>query len=534
MSDNILVSILLFSPLFFFITAILSAFPSVFNISFLKKTTNIAALFYFITALYATILVYQNGLMQTNFIGYKSIGISFRLDSIAVCMFLMVAFLSYVIVKFSNNYLDGDQRQGLFFGRLSATIAAVQLLIISGNIGILFISWVLTSIFLNKLLVYYPDRPLAKIAAYKKFIVARLADVALFISLVLLFDTFKTGNLEEIFQQTQMLISNEMVSLPVAIAACLLAIAALFKSAQFPTHGWITEVMETPTPVSALLHAGLLNAGPFLIIRMAFVFEFSQVASILLITIGGFTALFGSSVYLTQTSVKTALAYSSVAHMGFSLFLCGIGFYSAAMLHMVAHSFYKAHAFLSSGNLFESNINKNESPIERTLPQIILVYLLSIGVIVLLLAYLKITFAASNAALILTAVVLLGLSKLVLESYLRKHTFQLIFVTIFSMVFIWIAFSSGEWIAHHAFANALPEGTSLNLLQLSSAIIILIGFAIAVFVQSIAPLLDKNEKFIHFSIHLKNGFYTNTVFDKLVGALKIKKNLPNTQQPINF
>lgn len=534
MSENILVSISLFSPLFFFIIAVFSAFPSLFSIAFLKKTTNIAALFYFLISIYASVLVYQNGLMESNFIGYELTGISFRLDSIAVSMFVMVAFLSYIIVKFSGNYLDGDQRQGLFFGRLAATIAAVQLLIISGNIGILFISWVLTSIFLNKLLIYYPDRPLAKIAAHKKFIVARLADVALFLALTLLYSNFKTGNLEEVFQQTQMLIAKGIVSVPVAIAACLLALAALFKSAQFPTHGWITEVMETPTPVSALLHAGLLNAGPFLIIRMAFVFEISQVASMLLIIIGGFTALFASSVYLTQTSVKTALAYSSVAHMGFSLFLCGIGFYSAAMLHMVAHSFYKAHSFLSSGNLFESEISKNENHIERTLPQILLVYLSSIGVIALLLAYLKITYQVSNAALILTTVVLLGLSKLVLESFIRKHTLQLIIVTLFSIFFIWFAFGSGEWLAHHTFSDVLPATTTLSWIQLSGVLLIIIGFAVTIFIQSITALLEKNEKFIQFSVHLKNGFYTNTIFDKFVGALKRTKNVHNNQQQTNF
>lgn len=534
MSDNILVSILLFSPLFFFIVALLSALPSLFSISFLKKISNATALFYFIISIYATYLVYQNGLMETDFIGYKTIGISFRLDSIAVSMFVMVAFLSYIIVKFSGNYLDGDKRQGLFFGRLAATIAAVQLLIISGNIGILFISWVLTSVFLNKLLIYYPDRVLAKIAAHKKFIVARLADVALFISLALLYTTFGTGNLETLFQQTLLLFTQGMIPFSIQLAACLLAIAALFKSAQFPTHGWLTEVMETPTPVSALLHAGLLNAGPFLIIRMAFIFETSQLASILLILIGGFTALFASSVYLTQTSIKTALAYSSVAHMGFSLFLCGIGFYSAAMLHMVAHSFYKANAFLSSGSLFEEDFIKNEVQIKRSFTQILLAYFSTISVIVALLGFIKIYFQTNDAVLILTAVVLLGLSRLILEAYIRKHSTQVVMLTLLSIVAIWFAFSYGELFAHILFTNTLPLETNLSWMQIISAVLILLGFAGAILLQSISTLLQKNESFTNFSVHLKNGFYTNTVFDKLVGALNTSRNLENTQQQNNF
>ncbi len=524
MSENILLSLLLFSPLLFFIIALLSAFPYFGTPNFLKKTTNTAALFYFLISIYSAVLVFQNGLMQTDFIGYNSIGISFRLDSIAACMFVMVGFLSYVIVKFSNNYLDGDKNQGLFFARLAATIGAVQLLIISGNIGILFISWVLTSVFLNKLLLYYPDRVLAKIAAHKKFIVARLADLALFVGLALLYDTFKTGNLEELFQQTKPLAISQMTPLTIGCAACLLVIAALFKSAQFPTHGWLTEVMETPTPVSALLHAGLLNAGPFLVIRMAFIIETSQVASILLIVIGGFTALFASSVYLTQTSIKTALAYSSVAHMGFSLFLCGIGFYSAAMLHMVAHSFYKAHAFLSSGNLFENDPKKNNTQIDRSLTQIILVYLSCLALITVLLESIKTNYQASTAVLILTGIVLLGLSKLILDAFIRKHSIQLIFITAITAGFIWIAFHYGEFFAQTIFADDLPIATALNWMQIIAATLILSGFVAAVFLQSITPLLQKNENFIRFSVHLKNGFYTNTVFDKLVGALNSTKN----------
>jgi NAD(P)H-quinone oxidoreductase subunit 5 len=203
MSENILISIVLLSPLLFFIIAVSSFFTSKISISLMKKMSNFGGLFYLIISIFAAILVYKQGLIQSNLIGFYQLGFSFRLDALAVCMFIMVAFLSYIIIKFSNNYLDGDIRQGLFFGRLAATIAAVQLFIISGNIAALFISWVLTSIFLNKLLIYYPDRILAKIAAHKKFIVARIADVALLIALIFIYHAFGTGNLEAIFTQIE-------------------------------------------------------------------------------------------------------------------------------------------------------------------------------------------------------------------------------------------------------------------------------------------------------------------------------------------
>jgi NAD(P)H-quinone oxidoreductase subunit 5 len=133
-------------------------------------------------------------------------------------------------------------------------------------------------------------------------------------------------------------------------AAALLAVAALLKSAQFPTHGWLTEVMETPTPVSALLHAGVINAGGFLLIRFADVMLLAPGVLAILVIIGGFTALFGGLVMLTQPAVKTSLAWSTVSQMGFMILQCGLALFPLALLHIVAHSLYKAHAFLASGN----------------------------------------------------------------------------------------------------------------------------------------------------------------------------------------
>ena len=133
----------------------------------------------------------------------------------------------------------------------------------------------------------------------------------------------------------------------------LLAVAALLKSAQFPVHGWLTEVMEAPTPVSALLHAGVINAGGFLLIRFADVLVQSPGVLAALVMIGGFTALFGGLVMLTQSAVKTSLAWSTIAQMGFMTMQCGLALFPLALLHIVAHSLYKAHAFLSSGGAVE-------------------------------------------------------------------------------------------------------------------------------------------------------------------------------------
>ena len=318
--------------------------------------------------------------------------------------------------------------------------------------------------------------------------------------------------------------------LSIEFAALLLALAALFKSAQFPTHGWLIEVMETPTPVSALLHAGLLNAGPYLIIRMAFVMDASFYAPLLLISIGGFTALFASVVFLTQSSIKTALGYSSVAHMGFSLMVCGLGVYPAAMLHLVAHSFYKAHAFLSTGSVIDviraSKIEKAKrlgSPI-RIAAGIILAMLVYVGF-----AYVwGINPTTEFGLLAIGTVIILGISRLFTTAIDSNGSFALFLRAVFFAVIVAAAFFSLESGMHHLLGIQVPALSTPSLATIVLTISILAIFAIAVFIQIIAPTLSASPKYNALVIHLRNGFYMNVAFDKLVGTYSGKTN---TTQP---
>jgi NAD(P)H-quinone oxidoreductase subunit 5 len=144
--------------------------------------------------------------------------------------------------------------------------------------------------------------------------------------------------------------------------ACLLVAAALLKSAQFPFHTWLPDTMETATPVSALMHAGIVNAGGILVLRLHPLIAQSEVALAILASVGAITAVFGSVVMLTQASIKRSLAFSTVAQMGFMMLELGLGAYHLALLHLVAHSLYKAHAFLSSGTVV------NEPTITASVP----------------------------------------------------------------------------------------------------------------------------------------------------------------------
>ncbi len=532
MSIQILAFLMLAAPGAFVATAIVSKFQPGLRPVLIKKLSTFSTVISIGVALFFCAMAIRGELVEISFFEIESIGISFRLDAVSVIMFTMIAFLSFIIVRYSMNYLATDQRQGIFLGRLAATIAAVQLFVLSGNIGILFISWVLTSMALHRLLIFYPERPLAVIAARKKFIIARLADICLLTAVILIYAHFQTGNLEIIFDTIRAGVGVGETLPGMEIIAVLLALAALLKSAQFPTHGWLIEVMETPTPVSALLHAGLLNAGPFLIIRFAFVMEASALAPLILIIIGAFTALFASVVFLTQTSVKTALGYSSVAHMGFSLLLCGLGIYPAAMLHLVAHSFYKAHSFLSSGSMIDTLRASKITGTKRTGDP----FRIALGIVLGFLVYAAFAIAwgidpqKDFVLFAIGGILVMGLSRLFTSAIDSGGGFKLFFRAGILSVMVAAAFFTLESGTHHLLAAEIPVAASPGLLKVLLISLILLAFGAVVFIQIIAPNMESKPAFRALAVHLRNGFYVNAWFDRMVRSLYLKKeNAPDKE-----
>ncbi|REG91001.1 proton-conducting transporter transmembrane domain-containing protein [Algoriphagus antarcticus] len=521
MNQYFLAALTLLSPAVFVATALISWFQSGMRPFLVKKVATAATLISILIAAICGFFVINYGLLETPLLGFEDLGLSIRLDALSILMLAMIALISFIVVRFSLNYLDGDPQQGAFIGRLAATIASVQLLVLSGNLELLFVSWVLTSVSLHRLLVFYKDRPGAIIAARKKFILARLGDICLLAAFVLLYFQFGTGNLEMIFQEIKNNLASGIAMNGIEAVAVLLVSAALLKSAQFPTHGWLIEVMETPTPVSALLHAGLLNAGPFLIIRMAFVMEASTYAPLILIALGGFTALFASVVFLTQTSIKTALGYSSVAHMGFSLLTCGLGLYPAAMLHLVAHSFYKAHAFLSSGSVIEviratkvTSAKRIGSPF-----RIALGIFLALGLYTGFAIVWGIDPEKELSLLALGGIIVMGLSRLFTSALDSSGSLKLILRASILSILVTIAFFTLESGSHYILSSQIPELVRPTFVEIIFITTILLAFGVTVFIQILAPILSATPFYRAMAIHLRNGLYVNTVFDRMVRSL---------------
>ncbi len=472
-----------------------------------------------VIALIGAAALVRSGPRTSSIVGWRWVGASIRLDQISILMFSMVALLAVVIVDYCVTYLDGDERRAQFLGWMCSTVACVELLVTADHMALFLGAWIATSLSLHQLLVFYRERPRARIAARKKFVVARVGDLMLLGAIVLLVRHTGTGDMGAIFAA-----ARHGGGATFGAAAILIALAAALKSAQFPTHGWLVEVMETPTPVSAMLHAGILNAGPFLAIRMAPILERGPVATVLLIVVGGTTALFASTVLLTQPSVKVALGYSSAAHMGFMLMVCGLGIYPAAMLHLIAHSFYKAHAFLSSGSVIDEQRASGVSiPARAGRPARMLA---SVGVALGLYALGAWTFGVDPVhhlgVLVLGAILVLGTSQLVVTALDSDGPAPVVALTVLLAAIVTLSYFSLETAMHHLLGSAVPEASTRGVAHEVAAGLVFASFAGAIALQILAPLRPPGRRRAALHVHLRNGLYANAVLDRAVGALTVQ------------
>lgn len=434
-------------------------------------------------------------------------------DSLSAVMLLLISFVGLIIARYSVRYLDGEATQGRFLRWMMFTLGAVLMLVISRNLVMFTVAWMVTSLGLHQLLTHFSDRPWAIWAARKKFLISRLGDLLLIAALILTYYCFGSFDYSEIFAAAKTFQQESVDGTWLAtLIGGLLVLGAMTKSAQFPFHSWLPDTMETPTPVSALMHAGVINAGGFLIIRLSPLLSLASVALDFLAIVGAFTALFGAVVMLTQTSVKRALAYSTIAQMGFMMLQCGLGAYSAALLHIVAHSVYKAHAFLSSGSVLESAARmKTESPPRLAGSRAILylpVALAIAGGLVLGTAWLLgIHYAAKPGAGILGLIVIIALTQLVWNA-LATGSWRLTLLGITAAAIV----SGGYFGAYNLTDRLLSSSVSYHAISTTPQDLVVfalvaIGFLAVFVLQATSGSLSHWPHMRRLYIHAANGFY---------------------------
>ncbi len=273
-----------------------------------------------------------------------------QIDIVSGSMFVLVSTLAFVVVRYSRTYLAGQRELDRYARYLLLTVASASILVTANHLAILVLAWFATDVGLHQLLTFYRTRRQAIIVAHKKFLLSRVADACFVLSLVLIGGETGTVRIDVLNTLAQ---SSGELSPTLHAATVLLVFGVLLKTAQVPFHGWILLVMEAPTPVSALLHAGVVNIGGFVMIRLAPLMGHASIAQNILIGVGLFTTMVASLVMATRVAIKLVLAWSTIAQMGFMLVQCGLGAWHLALMHLLAHSLYKAHSFLNAGSVVQ-------------------------------------------------------------------------------------------------------------------------------------------------------------------------------------
>jgi NADH-quinone oxidoreductase subunit L len=285
--------------------------------------------------------------------GVLHVDFSFVLDQLSLVMLLVVTGIGFVIHVYSVGYMDDDAGYARYFSYLNLFLFFMSVLVLAGNALVMFVGWEGVGLASYLLIGFYFQKKSAADAGKKAFIVNRIGDVGFLFAMFLLVANFGTLTFTEI--STKLGQDPGWQGGVVTVIALCLMLGAAGKSAQLPLYIWLPDAMEGPTPVSALIHAAtMVTAGVYMVARTHVLFDHSPFALGVVAIIGAATALFAATIALVQNDIKRVLAYSTISQLGYMFMACGVAAYSAAIFHLVTHSFFKALLFLAAGSVIHA------------------------------------------------------------------------------------------------------------------------------------------------------------------------------------
>ena len=285
---------------------------------------------------------------------------SFRFDTLTTVMLIVVTSVSSCVHIYSIGYMHNDKARARFMSYLSLFTFAMLMLVTSDNLLQLFFGWEGVGVASYLLIGFWYHKPSAHKAAMKAFIVNRVGDFGFALGIFVIFYLFGSIEFDDIFSNASDFSNTSIVFLgfelrALEVAAILLFIGAMGKSAQLGLHTWLPDAMEGPTPVSALIHAAtMVTAGVFLVCRLSPVIEYAPFALDVITVVGALTAIFAATIGMTQFDIKRVIAYSTCSQLGYMFFAAGVSAYPAAMFHLTTHAFFKALLFLGAGSVIHA------------------------------------------------------------------------------------------------------------------------------------------------------------------------------------
>ena len=443
--------------------------------------------------------------------GPLPLALSVLADSLTFTILGLVSLLVAIIARYSTNYLAGEAAQGSFFRWLAITASGFMLVVIAGNMFMFVIAILLTSAGLNRLLTYYRDRLPAQMVAHKKHLFSRMADTSLLVAALLI--AASEGNLS--FEAIAASAQHGDLSWQLHLAAWLIVAYAVLKSGQFPFHGWLLQVMEAPTPVSALLHAGIVYSGAIIVLRTHELLLADGNALVALALVGLMTAALAALAMLTQTAIKSSLAWSTAGQLGFMLLELGLGLFVLAVLHLVAHSLYKAHAFLSSGSI----VDVLRAPGSRSGRRVTSLawgaaVALSAAITFVMAAAWGITPAKEPALVAIGTIVAVAVSQLLLAGWAGAALTVRLFVVSGGVTAVYFGLHTGFSAVYSGVLGPIPHEVPVGQYFLLGLVaVVFLGLS---YFQSVLTSQPATPWLQRLYVHLYNGLYTDLPVERLV------------------
>ncbi|MGQ0695555.1 MAG: NADH-quinone oxidoreductase subunit 5 family protein [Nitrospiraceae bacterium] len=284
-----------------------------------------------------------------------TVPVGLYVDRLSAVMMVLISGVGTIIYTYSVGYMYQDPHERRYLALIGFTTFVLLCMVSSANLVMLFVFWQFLS-YLLYLLAHNHVHAATLAGAFRTFTLLRLGDIAFLAGLVLAHQLYGTLEFPALFTKATAA-SVTLSPLPgweidgATAVTLLLFIGGMSKSAQFPLHVWLPRSLYAPTPVHALLHAGIINAGGFLINRLAPLFGMSPVTLHVAFVVGTMTAILGASMMLAQNDIKKTLGFSTIGQMGYMIMECGLGAFSLAVFHLIAHGLFKATVFLNCGNV---------------------------------------------------------------------------------------------------------------------------------------------------------------------------------------
>ncbi|GIE35265.1 NADH-quinone oxidoreductase subunit L [Actinoplanes italicus] len=282
-------------------------------------------------------------------VGDLKVDFGLLFDPLAGVFVLLITGVGSLIHLYAVGYMEHDPGRRRFFAYFNLFVSAMLLLVLGNNYVMLYFGWEGVGLASYLLISFWYTRPSAATAGKKAFLMNRVGDAGLAIGIFLMFTELGSTQYDDVFNGVDSLAASTIL-----IMGILLLLGACGKSGQFPLQAWLPDAMEGPTPVSALIHAAtMVTAGVYLIARSNPIFSANTTLQLIVVSIGAITLLMGCLIGAAKDDIKRVLAWSTVSQIGYMFLGVGLGggAYALAIVHLLAHGFFKANMFLGAGSV---------------------------------------------------------------------------------------------------------------------------------------------------------------------------------------